>query len=60
LIKKYNTPVSEDIMVRFGETTFNNDLYNRQRHNGSIDDFRMYKDVLSIDNIKHIYNEENN
>ena len=44
-------------MVRFGETTWSNNIFNRQRHNGSIDDFRMFKHALSIHDIKQLYNE---
>ena len=54
---EYSLPTKDEIMVRFGETTWSNNVYNRQRHNGSIDDFRMFKHALSIHDIKQLYNE---
>ena len=54
---EYSLPTKDEIMVRFGETTWSNNVFNRQRHNGSIDDFRMFKHALSIHDIKQLYNE---
>ena len=55
---EYSLPKKDEIMVRFGETTWSNNIFNRQRHNGSIDDFRMFKHALSIQDINQLYNEK--
>ena len=54
----YSSPIEDNIMVRFGETTFSNNIFNRQRHNGSLDDFRFFKKALSANEIKQLFNEK--
>lgn len=57
---EYSLPIKDEIMVRFGETTWSNNIFNRQRHNGSIDDFRMFKHALSVQDINRLYKEKIN
>lgn len=57
---EYSLPTKDEIMVRFGETTWSNNIFNRQRHNGSIDDFRMFKHALSVQDINRLYKEKIN
>jgi hypothetical protein len=57
LIKYYKMPESGDMIVRFGETSSSLDHWNSQRHNGSIDDVRVYSRAISNQKILELYND---
>ncbi len=57
LIDHYKMPKNDELIVRIGQSSSSSNNWNKQRHNDSIDDVRIFTGVLSDHDVNNLYKE---